>query len=93
MNTKMDGDRRTVGERGQVTIPKELRRRVGIEGGDEVIVYAEGGKLVIDRPVDPDDLATGYRARAQRATRLQEELESLSGEGDDHLGEAPGWSE
>ncbi len=89
----MNEDRRTVGERGQVTIPKELRERFGIEGGDEVVVYEEAGKLVIDRPVDEADLVDGYQQRAERSIRLEEELESVSQESNAHLGDAPEWSE
>ncbi|MDB2293295.1 AbrB/MazE/SpoVT family DNA-binding domain-containing protein, partial [Halorubrum ezzemoulense] len=32
----MTEHKRKVGDRGQVTIPKDLRDRRGIEGGDEV---------------------------------------------------------
>lgn len=84
-------ERRTVGERGQVTIPKSLREQFGIEGGDEVVIYEEGGQLVIERPVTRADLAEGYRRRAKRSRDLAEELAGVSAEGDDQLGDAPQW--
>jgi AbrB family looped-hinge helix DNA binding protein len=34
-----DGERRKVGKRGQVTIPKGLRERFGIKGGDDVLIH------------------------------------------------------
>jgi AbrB family looped-hinge helix DNA binding protein len=83
--------RRKVGKRGQVTIPKELRERFGIKGGDNVVIHEEAGKLVIERPVTREELAEGYRQRAQRTSELAEELESVSTEANEHLGDAPEW--
>ncbi|TKX84098.1 AbrB/MazE/SpoVT family DNA-binding domain-containing protein [Halorubrum sp. SS5] len=88
----MENDaRRKIGERGQVTIPKELRERFGIEGGDEVVIHEEGGKLVIERSVTREQIAEGYRRRAHRDGDLTDELEGVSAEANDHLGDAPEW--
>lgn len=84
-------ERRTVGERGQVTLPKEIRDRLGIEGGDNVIVQEDDGKVVIEKPVSRADLAEGYRATAERAREINREMEHSSREADDYLGEAPNW--
>jgi AbrB family looped-hinge helix DNA binding protein len=84
-------ERRTVGERGQVTIPKELRKRFGISGGDEVVIYEEGGKLVVDRATTREELAEGYRRRAAQTRELNAELAGVSSESNDLLGEAPDW--
>ena len=84
-------ERRKVGKRGQVTIPKELRERFGIKGGDDVVIHEEAGKLVIERPVTREELAEGYRQRAQRTSKLAEELESISTEANEYLGDAPEW--
>ncbi|WP_121820039.1 AbrB/MazE/SpoVT family DNA-binding domain-containing protein [Halostella salina] len=86
-----EGERRKIGERGQVTIPKELRERFGIKGGDDVVIHEEEGKLVIERPVTREELAEGYRQRAQRTSELAEELEGVSAEATEHLGDAPEW--
>jgi AbrB family looped-hinge helix DNA binding protein len=85
------GERRKVGERGQVTIPKELRERFGIEGGDDVVIREEAGKLVIERPVTREELAEGYRQRAKRSLELADELADVSTEATEHLGDAPEW--
>ncbi|RCU44495.1 AbrB/MazE/SpoVT family DNA-binding domain-containing protein [Haloplanus salinus] len=85
------GERRKIGERGQVTIPKELRERFGIKGGDDVVIHEEAGKLVIERPVTREELAEGYRQRAQRTSELADEPEGVSTEANDHLGDAPEW--
>lgn len=84
-------DHRKVGERGQITIPKALRKKFGIQGGDEVVIREEGGKLVIERPVTREDMAAGYRARATRSSELAEEMEGISTEADEQLGDAPAW--
>ncbi|WEL30187.1 AbrB/MazE/SpoVT family DNA-binding domain-containing protein [Haloferax volcanii] len=85
------GERRKVGERGQVTIPKELRERFGIKGGDDVVIHEEAGKLVIERSITREELAAGYRQRAQRTRELANELEGVSTEADENLGDAPEW--
>lgn len=87
----MTEDTRTVGERGQVTIPKHLRERFGIEGGDEVVVRERDGRIVIETAVTAADLAEGYRRRAEAAAALEEEMAGVSREADDQLGDAPEW--
>ncbi|WP_248515623.1 AbrB/MazE/SpoVT family DNA-binding domain-containing protein [Salinarchaeum laminariae] len=57
----MARDTRIVGERGQITIPKELRERFGIRGGDEVVVRSEDDKIVIAQRTVDDRLEEGYR--------------------------------
>jgi len=86
-----DNQRRRVGERGQVTIPQELRKRFRIEGGDEVTIREEDGKLVIEPPVSRERLAEGYRKRAARDRDLAAELDGVAAEADDQLGDAPEW--
>jgi AbrB family looped-hinge helix DNA binding protein len=40
-----------VTRRGQVTIPKELRKRTGIDDGNEVEFHKENGRLYITKAV------------------------------------------
>jgi len=74
-----------------VTIPKALRERFGIKGGDDVLIHEEAGKIVIERPVSREELAEGYRKRAQRTSELADELAGVSAEANEHLGDAPEW--
>jgi len=85
--------RRKIGDRGQVTIPKDLRARFSITGGDEVLIHEEDGKLVIEPPISREWLAEGYRKRAKRDRELADELSELSREADAQLGDAPDWEE
>jgi len=80
-------ERRRVGERGQVTLPKELREEFDISGGDEVEIRKESGKIVIERPITREDLAAGYRARAEQHNEVHEEMEGTSREADEYLGD------
>ncbi len=34
--------------RGQITIPKEIRRRLGVKDGDKVIFLEENGRIIIE---------------------------------------------
>jgi len=84
-------EKRKVGERGQVTIPKELRERLGISHGDEVMVHEEDGKVVVEPPVTKEELAEGYRRRSEEMRELAKEIEDVSQEADEEIGDAPEW--
>lgn len=84
-------EKRKVGERGQITIPKELRERLGISHGDEVVVLEKDGKVIVEAAVTREDLAEGYRRRSERTKEVAEEMEGVSEEADETLGEAPEW--
>lgn len=88
----MDGhEKRRVGERGQVTLPKELREEFDISGGDEVKIRKDSGKIVIEKPVTRDEIAAGYQARAEQFRELHEEMDGVSREADQYLGDIPEW--
>lgn len=55
------------------------------------MIHEEAGKLVIERSITREELAAGYRQRAQRTRELANELEGVSTEADEHLGDAPEW--
>jgi AbrB family looped-hinge helix DNA binding protein len=85
--------KRKVGDRGQVTIPKEIRDHRGIEAGDEIEFVEVNDEIVIKRPTDNERLAEGYQERAERSRQLAEGMDPASSETTDRLGEAPDWSE
>lgn len=53
------------------------------------MIREEAGKLVIELPVTREELAEGYRQRAQRSRELDGELAGVSTEADEHLSDAP----
>lgn len=80
---------RTVGDRGQVTIPKEFRQSENIQGGDEVVVEREDGSLVIRKAITEADLKEAYRRTADRDQQVAEEWAGASREANEYLGDAP----
>jgi AbrB family looped-hinge helix DNA binding protein len=55
----MAEETRTVGDRGQVTLPKGLRERSDNQGGDKVVFRETDDGTVIEKPVIRADLAEG----------------------------------
>jgi AbrB family looped-hinge helix DNA binding protein len=53
----------TVSEKGQITVPKRLRERLGIHPGDRLELVEDGGRLVATKTVpgdgDPVDAVYG----------------------------------
>jgi len=50
----------TVSEKGQVTIPKTLRVRLGIKPGQVLDVEEERGRLVVTKSIAGDSVADVY---------------------------------
>ena len=71
-----------VTERGQVTIPKELRERLGIRPGQIVEFTEEDGRLLLRRRVDehPVDRVYGILASDRTSDEVMEELRRPSRE-------------
>ena len=67
-----------VTERGQVTIPKELRERLGIRPGQVVDFREEAGRIVLSKraPRDPVDAAFGILRNDRSTDELMAELRS-----------------
>ncbi len=70
-----------VSEKGQVTIPKRLRERMGIRPGEILEFEEEGGRLVATKvsPEDPVDAVYGI-AKLDRST--DEFIRELRGDPD-----------
>jgi len=65
-----------VSEKGQVTIPKQLRDRLGIRPGETLDFEEERGRLVATKVVtrDPVDAVYGILALPAPTDRLLDEL-------------------
>ncbi|NWF71598.1 MAG: AbrB/MazE/SpoVT family DNA-binding domain-containing protein [Nitrospirae bacterium] len=50
-----------ISAKGQILIPRQLRRKLGLKAGGKVQLMEEGGRLVIaPAPEDPIAAATGF---------------------------------
>jgi len=50
-----------ISAKGQILIPRQLRRKLGLKAGGQVQLIEEGGRLVIaPAPEDPIAAATGF---------------------------------
>jgi AbrB family looped-hinge helix DNA binding protein len=52
--------RSTVSEKGQITVPKRLRERLGIRTGDQLELTEENGRLVATKTVPSDPVGSSY---------------------------------
>lgn len=73
-------EKRKVGERGQVTIPKKIREEEGISGGDEVTIKDENGTIIIEKEKLTEELAEGYQKMSERSKKISEEMLQASKE-------------
>lgn len=39
-----------VSDKGQISIPVDVQRRIGITKGDELLLITKGGKIVLEKP-------------------------------------------
>jgi antitoxin PrlF len=58
-----------VSEKGQVTIPKALRDRLGLRAGTSLDFQAEGGRLVATKTVN-EDVFRKWRGRGRLPERM-----------------------
>jgi antitoxin PrlF len=50
----------TVSEKGQITVPKRLRERLGIHPGDRLELVEDAGRLVATKAIPGDPVAAVY---------------------------------
>jgi len=68
-------------ERGQVTIPKEIRKRLHITPSTKLRIYVENNKVVLE-PVTPlevmlKDLVAEAKDKGYTRRKLEEEIEAV----------------
>ena len=65
-----------VSERGQITIPKKVRERLGIRPGQELEVREQDGAIIASKaqPVDPLTAVTGVIDTDKSTDELIEEI-------------------
>jgi len=80
----MVADVSIVGERGQITIPKNIRDYTGIKPKDSILVKVEGGKVVIEKletqKEDINKLKEYYQKYAKLHKEIAKDFESTLGD-------------
>ena len=66
-NTYMSISYTTITSKGQITLPAEPRRALGLRAGQKLAVRVEGDHLVIDPPRDLESVRAQLRAAAENA--------------------------
>lgn len=60
VDTYHQGMKTTVGERGQVTIPKRLRERLGLRAGQRLEVTESEGRVILAKMLDDEPIRRVY---------------------------------
>lgn len=68
-----------VTRRGQTTIPKSIRKKLGIREGTRLMVDAEGDKVVLTKIPSIFDLAGKSKLTTEESFRLLDEMRSSEG--------------
>ena len=80
-----------VGERGQITIPKEIRDKEGIKAKDRVVVKTENNRIVVEKALGKKEkgrlMAEGYKKMAAADEKITREMKFASKEADAVLDE------
>ncbi|MDO8634371.1 MAG: AbrB/MazE/SpoVT family DNA-binding domain-containing protein, partial [archaeon] len=80
-----------VGERGQITIPKNIRDLGDIKPKDKVIVKIENDRIVVEKALGKAEkeklMVEGYKKMAKLGLELEEEMKHVSKEADAMLDE------
>ena len=66
-----------IGERGQVTIPKELRDKFGLEPHDEVTFFESRGELVLRKKQPAPAVEHGIRKWIGRVREMPESVDEF----------------
>ncbi|MCX6803076.1 MAG: AbrB/MazE/SpoVT family DNA-binding domain-containing protein [Candidatus Diapherotrites archaeon] len=80
-----------VGERGQITLPKNIRKINGIKGKDKVIVKMENDKVIVEKIVSKMQkeklMIEGYTKQYTMHKKINKEWENASKEANRDLDE------
>lgn len=77
-----------VGERGQITIPKLIREKEGLNAKDKVIVSIQNDRIVVEKISKEDKeklMIEGYKKMAKLNEEINEEWKYASKEADEML--------
>lgn len=75
-----------MGERGQITIPKHIRKIKGIKAKDKIVMKIDGDKILVEKTLSKKEkeklLEEGYKKMASLNREIAEEWKFASIEAD-----------
>jgi len=75
-----------VGQRGQITLPKDIREKEGIRPKDKVLIRLDDDRIVVEKTTKAKDqkalLIEGYKKMAHLALETEKEWAYASSEAD-----------
>ena len=71
-------DTGTLTSKGQTTIPKAVRQRLGLKPGDRILYVIEGGEVILRAANRPIRTLKGALPKPERARTLEEIEEAIS---------------
>ena len=75
-----------VGERGQITIPKDIREKEGLKPKDKVIVKIENNQIIVEKALSKAEkeklMAEVYKKMAKLDAEIEEEMKYVTQEAD-----------
>lgn len=75
-----------LGERGQITIPKDIREKEGLKPKDKVIVKIEDSKIVVEKSLSKKEkeklMIEGYKKMAKISLETEKEWKNAGKEAD-----------
>jgi AbrB family looped-hinge helix DNA binding protein len=80
-----------VGQRGQITIPKEIRKKIKIKEKDKLLVTLKANNLIIKKIVYDKEInalmVEGYKKMAAIDKETVNDFENVDSEANDYIGE------
>lgn len=69
--------RRTVGPKGQVVIPKDLREHLGLQSGAQVVFEIRGNTVIMKPAINPQEWVEEFASVVKRKLKKEVDIERV----------------